>query len=111
MNFKPSKEEQAALRHSIDAYARIAGFDISGNPGITATLYNLGDVKHRARQLRKKNEKRIAAGEARSALDGVPVDTGSGGSFRIRVSAGPHVLTFASVDAGSSRDSVGIRER
>ena len=37
----------AVLRHAIDAYAR-AGFDISNNPGITATLYNLGNVTARA---------------------------------------------------------------
>ena len=34
----------AQIRVSIDIYKRIAGFDISQNPGITATLYNLGDV-------------------------------------------------------------------
>jgi len=38
----------AVIRISIDAYASIAGVDISGNPGITATLYNLGDVRKRA---------------------------------------------------------------
>ncbi|RUT85100.1 DUF1402 family protein, partial [Mesorhizobium sp. M7A.T.Ca.US.000.02.1.1] len=29
----------ATIRKSIDAYKSIAGFDISGNPGVTATLY------------------------------------------------------------------------
>ena len=53
----------AVLRHSIDSYARIAGFDISGNPGITATLYNLGNVTVRAAKLRDINSQRAAAGE------------------------------------------------
>ena len=44
----------AILRLSIDAYRTIAGVDISGNPGLTATLYNLGDVKDRARVLKGK---------------------------------------------------------
>ncbi len=42
----------AVLRHAIDAYAR-AGFDISNNPGITATLYNLGNVTARADAARR----------------------------------------------------------
>ncbi len=45
----------AIIRISIDAYRDIAGFDISGNPGITATLYNLGDVRNRARKLKARN--------------------------------------------------------
>ena len=53
----------AVLRHSIDAYARIADFDISNNPGITATLYNLGNVTVRAANLKKKNARRKAAGQ------------------------------------------------
>jgi len=44
----------AIIRTSIDAYEEIAGYDISGNPGITATLYNLGDVKNRARKAKAK---------------------------------------------------------
>lgn len=44
----------AIIRTSIDAYKKIAGFDISTNPGITATLYNLGDVKNRARRSKGK---------------------------------------------------------
>ncbi|MEM9278492.1 MAG: DUF1402 family protein [Pseudomonadota bacterium] len=43
----------AVIRVSIDAY-REAGFDISDNPGITATLYNLGDVRNRARKARAR---------------------------------------------------------
>ncbi|HVK90113.1 MAG TPA: DUF1402 family protein [Mycoplana sp.] len=38
----------ASLRHSIDAYKQIAGVDISDNPGITATLYNVGNPDKRA---------------------------------------------------------------
>lgn len=53
----------AVLRHSIDAYRSIAGFDISGNPGITATLYNLGNVTLRAGTLKAKNDERRAAGK------------------------------------------------
>ena len=45
----------AVIRVSIDAYRDIAGFDISNNPGVTATLYNLGDVRNRARELKRKN--------------------------------------------------------
>ncbi len=44
----------AVLRISIDAYHDIAGYDISNNPGITATLYNLGDVRNRAKRARQR---------------------------------------------------------
>jgi len=44
----------AVIRVSIDAYRDIAGMDISDNPGITATLYNLGDVKARAARSKDK---------------------------------------------------------
>jgi hypothetical protein len=50
----------AEIRVSIDVYKRIAGFDISQNPGITATLYNLGDSVTRATELRALNQKRKA---------------------------------------------------
>ena len=53
----------AVLRHSIDAYRSIAGFDISKNPGLTATLYNLGNVTIRAHNLKSKNKKRRASGK------------------------------------------------
>lgn len=43
----------ATIRASIDAYAA-AGFDISGNPGITATLYNLGRPHARAAATRAR---------------------------------------------------------
>ncbi|MEW9806180.1 DUF1402 family protein [Mesorhizobium marinum] len=54
----------AALRKSIDAYAEIAGFDISQNPGITATLYNIGNPDVRARALKRENAERASRGEA-----------------------------------------------
>jgi hypothetical protein len=38
----------AAIKRSIDAYRRIAGVDISKNPGLTATLYNIGNPDARA---------------------------------------------------------------
>jgi hypothetical protein len=53
----------AQIRVSIDMYKRIAGFDISQNPGLTATLYNLGDAATRARELRALNEERTAEGK------------------------------------------------
>ncbi|MDQ2634230.1 MAG: DUF1402 family protein [Pseudomonadota bacterium] len=54
----------AALKKSIDAYAEIAGFDISQNPGITATLYNVGNPDARAYALKRENDERAAKGEA-----------------------------------------------
>ncbi len=53
----------ATLKKSIDAYRSIAGFDISQNPGVTATLYNLGNPEERARTLKAENDRRRAAGE------------------------------------------------
>jgi hypothetical protein len=53
----------AEIRMSIDMYRSIAGFDISKNPGITATLYNLGDSATRARQLKAINDDRKAKGQ------------------------------------------------
>lgn len=44
----------AIIRLSIDSYRDIAGVDISNNPGLTATLYNLGDVIDRAKSLKQK---------------------------------------------------------
>ena len=43
----------AVLRLSIDSYREIGGYDISDNPGITATLYNLGDVRNRAERAKR----------------------------------------------------------
>jgi hypothetical protein len=53
----------ATLKKSIDAYRNIAGFDISGNPGITSTLYNVGNPEQRAYALKVENDRRRAAGE------------------------------------------------
>jgi Protein of unknown function (DUF1402) len=53
----------ATLRKSIDAYKSIAGFDISRNPGITATLYNTGNPEGRAAALRQENDERKASGQ------------------------------------------------
>lgn len=53
----------ATLKKSIDAYRQIAGFDISQNPGITATLYNLGNPEARAHALKAENQQRKAAGQ------------------------------------------------
>jgi hypothetical protein len=54
----------ATLKKSIEAYRDIAGFDISTNPGVTATLYNIGNPERRARALRSENQKRRAAGQS-----------------------------------------------
>jgi hypothetical protein len=54
----------ATLKKSIDAYRDIAGFDISRNPGVTATLYNLGNPEARARALRAENQQLRAAGQS-----------------------------------------------
>ncbi|MEL6966544.1 MAG: DUF1402 family protein [Pseudomonadota bacterium] len=53
----------AVLRHSIDVYKQRTGFDISKNPGLTATLYNLGNVTLRADALARVNRKRRAEGK------------------------------------------------
>ncbi len=53
----------ATIRVSIDAYRDVAGFDISGNPGITATLYNVGNPRARAAALRAENERLRASGQ------------------------------------------------
>ncbi|WP_420960803.1 DUF1402 family protein [Brucella sp. IR073] len=53
----------ATLKHSIDAYRKFADFDISKNPGITATLYNVGGADERARALGRENARRMAAGQ------------------------------------------------
>lgn len=53
----------ATLKKSIDSYRSIAGFDISQNPGITATLYNLGNPEERAAALKRDNAERASKGE------------------------------------------------
>ncbi len=52
----------ATLKTSIRIYAKVAGFDISTNPGITATLYNLGNVETRAARLAAENRLRRKQG-------------------------------------------------
>lgn len=47
----------AIIDNAIDAYRRIANFDISENPGITATLYNVGNPEMRAAVLAAKNRR------------------------------------------------------
>ena len=42
--------------------ANLAGFDISGNPGITSTLYNVGNASRRAKALGEENAKRKKRG-------------------------------------------------
>ena len=54
----------ATLKKAIDAYRTIADYDISRNPGVTATLYNTGNPELRARLLKLENAKRAAAGDA-----------------------------------------------
>jgi hypothetical protein len=53
----------ATLKTSIDAYRDIAGFDISQNPGITATLYNVGNPEARAYALKAENDQRVSEGK------------------------------------------------
>ncbi len=50
----------AVISHDIDIYRDVAGFDISQNPGITATLYNIGDAVDHARALAAENRERQA---------------------------------------------------
>jgi hypothetical protein len=54
----------ASLKMAIDSYERIAGYDISKNPGITATLYNVGEPEARARALKAENDARRRRGQA-----------------------------------------------
>ncbi len=54
----------AIIAKDIEAYRQIAGFDISKNPGLTATLYNLGGAPDRARALAAQNAARRAKGLA-----------------------------------------------
>ena len=53
----------AEIRASIDEYKKVAGFDISQNPGLTATLYNLGHSASRAAELHALNQARVAKGQ------------------------------------------------
>ena len=44
----------ASIKMSIDEYRKIAGVDISQNPGITATLFNVGNPRERAYELKAR---------------------------------------------------------
>ena len=44
----------ASIRTSIDEYRKIAGVDISQNPGVTATLFNVGNPRERAYELKAR---------------------------------------------------------
>lgn len=61
----PGNLEYAAalLAEARAAYRDLAGFDIAGNPGVLATLYQLGAPAVRARRLAEDNEARRARGE------------------------------------------------
>lgn len=53
----------ASIAEAIDNYRNIAGFDISRNPGLTATLYNVGNSARRARALAAENRDRKERGQ------------------------------------------------
>ena len=53
----------ADLADAITAYRETADFDISGNPGVTATLYNVGNAWQRAARLAAENRSRAAKGQ------------------------------------------------
>lgn len=61
----PGNLEYAAalIAEAQAAYRDLAGFDIRGNPGVLATLYQLGSPAHRARRLAEENAARRARGE------------------------------------------------
>lgn len=52
----------ATIQGDIKDYRTIAGFDISTNPGITATLYNVGNAARRANELAIENKRRAKQG-------------------------------------------------
>ncbi|MBC7280283.1 DUF1402 family protein [Hoeflea sp.] len=53
----------ASIVDSIENYRDIAGFDISENPGLTATLYNIGSSARRAEMLAAENKGRKSRGQ------------------------------------------------
>lgn len=53
----------ATIVDSINTYKKIAGIDISKNPGLTATLYNLGDPSARAATLASDNLQLVKSGK------------------------------------------------
>jgi hypothetical protein len=85
----------AILRDSIDAY-REKGFDISGNPGITATLYNVGQPRRRAERLR-------AAVDA-GAKKPLPVENYYGWLINERLDALRNILDGKAVDQRTTSD-------
>lgn len=52
----------ASIRKTIEVYKSVAGFDISTNPGVIATLYNLGFELQHAKELFNKNTKELTRG-------------------------------------------------
>ena len=50
----------AVLKDSIEAYRKVANTDISTNPGVTSTLYNLGNPWERAAIYKRKRQSRPA---------------------------------------------------
>ncbi|MFN3455502.1 MAG: DUF1402 family protein [Pseudobdellovibrio sp.] len=54
----------ASIYKSIQLYKDITRFDISTNPGLTATLYNLGKEKNKALELNNYNKQAIKNGSA-----------------------------------------------
>ncbi|MDF1610489.1 DUF1402 family protein [Hoeflea sp. YIM 152468] len=53
----------AVIAQAIDDYRDIAGYDISKNPGLTATLYNVGNSLGRAEVLAAENQTRKKRGQ------------------------------------------------
>lgn len=53
----------ALMRKTIDTYKHIAHFDISKNPGLTSTLYNLGNEINRAQALYDTNIRNLKDGK------------------------------------------------
>lgn len=53
----------ASIQFSINIYRRTARFDISKNPEITSTLYNIGNEKNNAYELYSKNVALIKKGQ------------------------------------------------
>ena len=98
----------ATLKKSIDAYKSIAGFDISQNPGITATLYNVGNPEARAHALKAENDERASsracretAGRKLLRLAGQREAAGAAGALLTRCARrGPAAMPAASISSG-----------
>lgn len=85
----------AILRDAIDAY-REKGFDISGNPGITATLYNVGQPRRRAERLRTA----VDAGEKNR----LPVENYYGWLINDRLDILKNILDGKAIDRRTTSD-------